>query len=214
MGKLSIGVNFIVPTIGPSNSVQLTIGINETGGLAPFNFTAYWSDDVNQTNNVGVFIRSFFSNQSIPSSLKVVVQSSDGQTATISVQIPSVNRTISTTSTTTSSITTIPTIIFVESGLPSGSLWTLTISGNEFHSNTSQIIFNYPAGNAFSYVVSGPYDSKNFAWAYIPSPQSGTLIVNKSDIRASVTFSNKTVFTPSNSLFIMMNPQCLLHRCR
>ena len=60
IGKLSIGVNFLVPTLGPNNSVQLLIGINETGGLGPFNFTAYWSDNVNQTNNVGVFIRSFF----------------------------------------------------------------------------------------------------------------------------------------------------------
>ena len=210
IGKLSIGVDFIVPTLGPSNSAQFTIGINETGGVAPYNFTGYWSDEVNQTNNVGVFIRSFSSNESIPTSLKVVVHSSDGQTATISVQLPTVNRTTSTTSTTTTSTTTIPTITFVESGLPSGSLWTLTISGNEFHSNTSQIAFNYPSGNRVNYTVSGPYDAKNFAWAYIPSPQSGTLDVNKSDIRASVTFSNKTVFTPSNNLFIMTNPPTAL----
>ena len=206
VGPLSAGVNFIVPKLGPNNSVQLTIGINETGGLAPYNFTAHWSDGFNQTNDVGVFIRSFFSNQSVPVSVKVTVQSADGQSTTVLAQMPSVNRTLSTTSTTTSLISTIPAVTFVESGLPSGALWTLTLSGTEFHSNTSQIVFNYPAGNALSYVVSGPYDAKNFAWAFIPSPQSGTMNVNNTDIQIRVAFSNESVFTPANQLFIITSP--------
>ncbi|MHB1868155.1 MAG: hypothetical protein ACYCPP_04335 [Nitrososphaerales archaeon] len=206
IGPLSAGVNFIVPRLGPNNSVQLTIGINETGGLAPYNFTAYWSDGVNQTNDVGVFIRSFFSNQSVPNTVKVIVQSADGQSATVLAQIPSVNRTTTTTSLTTS----IPTVTFIESGLKQGAHWSVTLPETVYRSNTSQIVFSYFAGKPFSYVISGPYDTKNFAWAFIPSPQSGTISVNNTDIQIIVAFSNKSVFTPPNQLFIMTSPPTAL----
>jgi hypothetical protein len=212
IGPLVAGLDFIAPSLGPNNSVQITIGINETGGLHPYNFTAYWSDGVNQTNNVGVFIRSFFSNQSTPNSAKVVVTSSDGQSATVLVQIPAVNRTTSITSTTTSSTststsstTTVPMITFVESGLPAGSLWTLTLPGSEIQSTTSEIVFNYFAVNSTKYSVSGPYDEKNFKWAFIPSPQSGTIEANAS-VRIDIEFSNQTVPTPTSSLFLITKP--------
>lgn len=205
IGRLVAGVEFIVPNLLANNAVDLLIGINETGGLAPYNFTAYWSDGVNQTNNVGVFIRSFLSNQSVPSSLEVVVSSSDGQSVTVPVELPSVNRTTS-TSTTSSSTTTVPIVTFVETGLSKGAVWTVTIPTNEFQTNSSQIVFNYYSGNITNYVVSGPYDTKNFAWAFIPTPESGTFEVNKTAVRISVSFYNESVFVPADQIFILTSP--------
>jgi hypothetical protein len=87
------GLNFIQEQPISNNAVEILVGINQTGGVGPFNFTAYWSDGVNQTNSVGVFTRSFLSNQTIPSNVEVQVNSSDGQSTSILVPIPALNRT-------------------------------------------------------------------------------------------------------------------------
>jgi hypothetical protein len=101
-GRLVAVVNLFQTSPEANNSVQITFGINETGGVPPFNFTAHWSDGVNQSNGVGVFTRSFGSNQTIPIYVKVSVKSSDNQTATLTLYIPSITRTSTTTTTTTS----------------------------------------------------------------------------------------------------------------
>jgi hypothetical protein len=106
---LTAGINFVYTTQGSDNSVQVTVGINDSGGLAPFTFIANWSDGINQTaywnagrgqtNGDGVFIRSFLSNQTVPSSVEVQVKSSDGQSTTVNVTIPPVSATTSAGST-------------------------------------------------------------------------------------------------------------------
>jgi hypothetical protein len=103
---LTAGVNFVYSTRGSDNSVQVTVGINDSGGLAPFTFIARWSDGINQTaywnagpgqtNGDGVFIRSFVSNQTIPTSVDVQVMSSDGQSKTVNVNVPPVSPNTST----------------------------------------------------------------------------------------------------------------------
>ncbi|MHB2036690.1 MAG: hypothetical protein ACYCPW_08120 [Nitrososphaerales archaeon] len=206
IGPLSLGIGFIKELPLPQNGVQIILGVNQTGGIQPYNFSVYWSDGTNQSNDIGIFIRTFFSNQSIPGTAEIFVKSSDGQSATVLAQIPSVNRTTTTTSLTTS----IPTVTFIESGLKRGAHWSVTLPETVYRSNTSQIVFSYFAGKPFSYVISGPYDTKNFAWAFIPSPQSGTINVNNTDIQISVAFSNKSVFTPPNQLFIMTSPPTAL----
>lgn len=95
---LVAGLNFISMQGGPNNSEVIVVGINETGGVYPFNYTAYWSDNFNQTNEVGVFVRSFHSQETIPDSLKVNVTSYDGQTFSVFVKIPTVNRTLTSSS--------------------------------------------------------------------------------------------------------------------
>ena len=102
IGSLSIGISFVTELPQPNNSIEILLGINETGGLYPFNYTVYWSDRVNQTNNAGVFIRSFFSNQTVPSSARIFVTSSDGQNASLVAIIPPLNRTTSTSTSTAS----------------------------------------------------------------------------------------------------------------
>lgn len=203
---LKIGIAFVTFLAHPTNSVELLLGINQTGGLRPFNYTAYWSDGVNQTNGVGVFIRAFLSNQSIPTYARVFVTSSDGQHATLVAIVPPVNRTTITSTTITSTSTeSIPEITFDETGLPSGSVWSVSVSGSPFHSNNSKIVFNYPANATLSYAISGPYDSKNFSWAFVPAPQSGSLRVNGST-RISVSFSNQSISTPSNQILTLVGP--------
>lgn len=204
IGPLSIGVSFLTELPQPNNAIEILLGINQTGGLYPFNYTAYWSDGVNQTNSAGVFIRSFFSNQTVPSSARIFVTSSDGQNASIVVKVPPVNRT-TTTSTSTTSTSTIPAIAFKETGLPSGAVWSVSVSGSAFHSNSTEIVFYYPLSSILSYVISGPYDSKNFSWAFVPSPQSASFKVNGST-QISISFSNQTISTPSNQTLTFTSP--------
>ena len=209
IGLLSLGIDFVKELPLPNNGVQILVGVNQTGGLQPYNFTAYWSDGVNQSNDIGVFIRSFPANQSIPSNVKIVVESSNGQTATVLASIPGVNRTITTTSetTTTSSTTSseFPLITFKESGLPDGSLWSVTLipTSATFKSNTTKIAFDYPSGSALNYSISGPYDMREFSWAYVASPRSGAVEVNGSEIQINIVFSNQSITAPQNHLFVM-----------
>jgi hypothetical protein len=210
---LKAGVNFIATTPGIANSVQVTIGINESGGLAPFNYTGYWSDGVNQSNTVGVFIRTFLQNQTVPSSLNVTVSSSDGQVARVLVVIPFVNRTTTTFSTTstkttgnsstqvtTSSLSEGPFIFFTERGLPSGVLWSVTLGSFTESSSTDQIVFNVPPGS-YNYSISEPYDSQNFSKAFVASPLTGDLPFNKANIELLVNYSTVIVTTPKNQIF-------------
>ncbi|MGI0091808.1 MAG: hypothetical protein ACREBS_08870, partial [Nitrososphaerales archaeon] len=205
---LSLGVGFIKELLEPHSGIQILLGLNQTGGIRPYNFSAYWNDGLNQSNSVGIFIRSFFSNQSIPSSVKAMVRSSDGQTATVVAAIPPVNRTLTSSTTTSSSIATFPTITFVESGLRPGAQWSIQLSQGftTFHSNTTQITLNYPAGDSLSYTISGPYDANKFAWAFVASPRTGTLVVNESSTQINIEFSNQSIFTPTNHLFAPTGP--------
>ena len=215
IGRLSAGVNFITTNPGPNNSVQLTIGINETGGLAPYNFTVNWSDGVNQTNDVGVFIRAFLQNQSIPTSATAIVSSTDGQISKLSVTIPYVTRTIasisatsstntrSITSTTTGSSATSQSMIFSESGLPQGTTWSVTLNNAVTrYSNATRITFSYPMGT-YSYSISEPYDQNYFAYAYIATPVTGIVNLNRTNIQENIAFARIGVSSPTDRLFNM-----------
>jgi hypothetical protein len=203
IGPLTAGIGFVQELSLPNNGVEILVGVNQSGGLQPFNYTAYWSDNINQSNNVGVFIRSFSFNETVPSSLKIVVKSSDGQRMSIIASIPAVSRTTesSSTSSTGSLVTSFPQISFVESGLPKGALWSVSLQTASFQSNKTAITFNYPVGSSFSYTISGPYDTRSFAWALVPSPQSGIVHVNGS-LQFNIVFSNESITTPTNQIFV------------
>ncbi|MDG6924073.1 MAG: hypothetical protein JRN67_12385, partial [Nitrososphaerota archaeon] len=136
----------------------------------------------------------------IPNSVNVVVMSSDGQSAVITVQIPEVNRTTSTTSS-----SEVPTIKFIESGLPSGSMWTLILNNFQYRSYGNQMVINHTIGGPEEYSVFGPYDQKSFEWAFIPSPQSGTINTSLST-QINLVFSNLSISTPANNLFVLSKP--------
>lgn len=202
ISSLSVGIAFLRELPQSSNAVEILLGVNQTGGLEPFNYTARWSDGINQTNAVGVFVRSFLSNETIPTSATLIVLSSDGQIATITAIIPPANRTTSTSSSSVP-LNSLPTIKFVESGLPLGSLWSVVISGSEFYSNSSSLVFNYPKSASLEYTISGPYDLTHFGWSFVPALQSGVLIVNDST-EVNVAFSNRSISIPTNQLFTLI----------
>ncbi|MDG6907951.1 MAG: hypothetical protein JRN20_19455 [Nitrososphaerota archaeon] len=209
-GKFKVGLDFIQATPGPSGSEQVIFGINNTGGVQPYNFSAYWADGYNQTNNVGVFQRSFTYNQSVPSTVLVLVKSSDGEIANVTVSIPPVSRTTtstattttsrsSTSSTTSSSTSLLYRIAFIESGLPAGQQWSVSFGPLSNSSASNAIEFKLPNGY-YPYTISEPY-ARNYSWAAVATSASGTLIVNDSNVQVNITYTVVNVSTPQDRLF-------------
>jgi hypothetical protein len=73
----------------PDGSVVDILGVSVSGGTKPYNFTTRWSDGFVQTSTDGIFNRTFQSNQTLSSFAGVTVRSSDGQTASFEVVMPS-----------------------------------------------------------------------------------------------------------------------------
>ncbi|MEM4058869.1 MAG: hypothetical protein QXZ12_09185, partial [Thermoplasmata archaeon] len=74
------------------------------------------------------------------------------------------------------------TVTFTESGVPSGTTWSVTFNGNTKSSTTNTISFTGIANGTYSYsvgVVSG----------YTANPSSGTIIVNGANVNQAITFS-------------------------
>ncbi len=71
-------------------------------------------------------------------------------------------------------------IIFIESGLSSGTPWSVTLNGTTESSTTNDIIFSEPNGN-YPYSLSIPQ-------GYTASNSSGTIILNGRNITQTVTF--------------------------
>ena len=73
---------------------------------------------------------------------------------------------------------------FTETGLPSGTNWSLTFNNNKFILSSSTLSFKEPDGQ-YSYSVSVPS-------GYIATPSSGTVIVNNSNQNVNIVISQKT----------------------
>jgi hypothetical protein len=61
------------------------------------------------------------------------------------------------------------TVVFIESGLPSGTLWSVTLNGQTQSSNTDKITFSGLSSGTYSFSVS--------ATGYTANPSSGTVTV-------------------------------------
>ena len=85
--RLTLSVGFVEAISEPDGSTVVSFGINAAGGSQPYNFTARWGDDFTQSVDTGVFLRTFAQSGSIPSSALVSVASSDGQVASIEVDV-------------------------------------------------------------------------------------------------------------------------------
>ena len=107
----------------------------------------------------------------------------------------SVSTSSSTTVFTTSTIPPLSTIllsynaVFVESGLPSGTLWQVTYNGSTETSTSNTIEFTgtSTASHTFSIAVVTPSVSSGCQDIYVPSPSSGSLSPGNTQ---SVSFSN------------------------
>jgi len=101
-------------------------------------------------------------------------------------------------------------LTFAESGLPSGTWWSVSLSGggstgpggnwsgfgpscggSEFNgSNTSTVGFLVPDGNYTFYVG----NASNGSTVYVPTPANGSVTVNGSDVTVHVTFAAVTFY--------------------
>ncbi|MEM0138982.1 MAG: hypothetical protein QW100_04615, partial [Thermoplasmatales archaeon] len=77
------------------------------------------------------------------------------------------------------------TVTFTESGLPSGTIWSVTLNGSTLTSSSSSVTFSEPNGT-YSYVTGS-------ASGYTASPSSGSIKVNGASVTQSVTFTPVTV---------------------
>lgn len=72
-------------------------------------------------------------------------------------------------------------ISFTESGLPSGSTWSVTLNASTKYSTSNEISFSEPNGNYFFSVGAvGDYSS---------SPNSGSVVVNGTSVAETITFT-------------------------
>jgi len=92
------------------------------------------------------------------------------------------------------------TITFTESGLPSGTLWFITLNGITQNSTTNTITFTEPNGS-YSYTIETPI-SGGTGIQYVLSQSTGTLTVNGADININVPYTTQYYLTmiasPSN----------------
>jgi photosystem II stability/assembly factor-like uncharacterized protein len=74
------------------------------------------------------------------------------------------------------------TIIFKEVGLPPGTVWYVTLNGQTFYTNSTEIVFQRSNGTYFYAVGTENKD-------YTPIPPSGTLTVSGGNVNVTVTFN-------------------------
>jgi len=81
------------------------------------------------------------------------------------------------------------TITLTESGLPSGTSWSVTLNGSTLSSTTNTIIFTEPNGT-YSFSI-------GYITGYSVSPSSGTVTVNGASVNEAITFTPVSVKTYS-----------------
>jgi len=75
-------------------------------------------------------------------------------------------------------------VVFVEKGLPNGTLWKVTLNGITMNSTTNTILFSLPNGT-YSYSI--PNVS-----GLVANPSSGTIVVSGNNVTITVQFTSKT----------------------
>ena len=80
-------------------------------------------------------------------------------------------------------------VSFLESGLPSGTNWSVTMNGVTRSSTGANITFNVSAGN-YTYLVQGPLPG-SWGTRYVPNPSAGTLQANAPTISVPVTYATQ-----------------------
>ncbi len=94
------------------------------------------------------------------------------------------------------STTSTYTVKFTESGLPSGTTWSITFNGATESSTTSTI--------SYSGIVNGTYSfSVGSVSGYTASPSSGTITVNGGNVNKAITFT--AVSTSTTKIYSMVN---------
>ncbi|MGC9176788.1 MAG: InlB B-repeat-containing protein, partial [Thermoplasmata archaeon] len=84
-------------------------------------------------------------------------------------------------------------IIFKESGLPSGTQWSVTLNGVIHNSTTNMIIFSEPNGS-YSYTITTPINGST-GIRYVTLIPSGTTIVNGANATIDVSYETQYYLT-------------------
>ncbi len=85
------------------------------------------------------------------------------------------------------------TAIFVESGLPSGTSWSVTFAGTTYGSNQPYINFSM-ANGTYGYIIGS-------VPGYAASPSSGNVYINGANVRVNITY----VATPPGTYLVSFN---------
>ncbi len=88
------------------------------------------------------------------------------------------------------------TVTFTESGLASGTSWSVTLNGTTSSSSTSTISFSEPDGS-YSYSIGS-------VSGYTASPSSGTITVNGANVNQAITFTKSTT-TSTSAIYSQVN---------
>jgi hypothetical protein len=85
---------------------------------------------------------------------------------------------------------------FQESGLPSGTSWSVTLNGYTISSTSDTITFTEPSGTFSFSVPTISYQSGTLTIVYEPDPSSGKITGYQKEVLESITFTKHTFASP------------------
>ncbi len=171
-------------------------------------FSQNVTKEMTYTTSMGTFTVDELHFNSSGSAIKLYVDTLSGIYVGVQLQNTTVNLNMNLTSTniptTVKTQTTKYDVIFTESGLPSGTSWSITFNGTKESSTTSTISFTAPNGT-YSYTVGS-------VSGYSAASASGSISVKGASMSTTVTFSKlySVTFTESGlpsgtSWFVTLN---------
>ena len=174
--------NFILGTVSIISTPALvvkkyyTVTFTETGlpSGTSWSVTFNGTTESSSTNTITFSVPNGTYSYTIGSVSGYTASPSSGS---ITVNGANVNQAITFTAVTPS----IYKITFTESGLPSGTTWSVTLSGVSKTANTNTIVFNEPNGT-YSFTI-GAING------YTATPSSGMITVNGSNVNQGITFT-------------------------
>ena len=78
-------------------------------------------------------------------------------------------------------------VVFVESGLPNGTSWNVSLNGEWRSSNNSTIVFTVPNGS-YAFEVGNPVQGPNATGSYVTNLTRGTVVASKPPIVVAVPY--------------------------
>jgi hypothetical protein len=166
----------------PLNQTLVSFGVLGSGSIPPYSYTAMWSDNFSQSNNVGTFSRTFTQGYQIPSTATVTVTSSENTSTTIIVDLSQAE-----SSTRTASLPGNASLSFDQSGLPSGTLWTVQLNGAQESGKGSTITFPSVKSGNYNFSVSFLFNG-NYSSVFDATPKNGSIVMSGTNRIQNITF--------------------------
>lgn len=165
--------SFVASGLGGSSSWCVALNVTNTTGSGPNATATFWTKTLCSTASTITF--SYLSNGSylfhVAPPPNFYAQPGHGSITIAGAPV--------TTSVNFGS--TLYAVEFVETGLPSGSSWSVTLCGSSLPSTSSTVTFSEPNGTC-SFSVTGPSQ-------YVPTPASGTVTIAGAGLALSVVFA-------------------------